>query len=142
MPDHVVLAFLPLSLTVPALANDIRVELDHGLTCVVTRTVVGKRGPRKHEVDGRETHIEIVVQLGEPRIEGIADLLTLEGAGRGVDGKLSHDLGHIEGALLALEDLVALDEVLGLFGNNGNVGAEGLLCKTELDELGLVLAGS
>ena len=83
-----------------------------------------------------------MVQLSEPRIERIADLLTLEGAGRGVDGKFSHDLGHIEGALLALEDFVVLDEVLGLFGDNGNVRAEGLLCKTELDELGLMLAGS
>lgn len=140
MPDHVVLAFLPHRLAIPASANNIRVKLDHSLACVVTRTVVGKRSPGQHEVDGRETHVEIVVQLGELGIEGVADLLTLEGAGGSVDCELSHDLGHIERALLTLEDLVASDEVLGLLGNDGNVRAEGVLGETELDELRIVLA--
>ena len=140
VPYHIVLALLSLGLTIPAPADDIGVQLDHSLTCVVTRTVVGKRGPGEHEVDGREAHVKIVVQFGKARVEGVTDLLALERAGGSVDGELSHDLGDIESALLSREGLVALDEVLGFFGDDGNVGAEGILGKTKLDELDRKLA--
>lgn len=140
VPYHIVLALLPLGLAIPSPANDIGVQLDHSLTCVVTRTVVGKRGPGEHEVDGREAHVKIVVQFGKARVEGVTDLLALKRAGGSVDGELSHDLGDIEGALLTLEGLVALDEVLGFFGDDGNVGAKSVLGKTKLDKLGRKLA--
>ena len=81
-----------------------------------------------------------MVQFGKARVEGVTDLLALERAGGSVDGELSHDLGDIESALLSLEGLVALDEVLGFFGDDGNVGAEGILGKTKLDELDRKLA--
>jgi hypothetical protein len=97
---------------------------------------VRKRGPGEHEVNGREAHVKIVVQFGKARVEGVTDLLALKRAGGSVDGELSHDLGDIEGALLTLEGLVALDEVLGFFGDDSNVGAESVLGKTKLDKLG------
>jgi hypothetical protein len=55
--------------------------------------------------------------------------------GGGVDGELGHDLGHVESALLSLESLVALDKVLDFLRDDGNVGAEGILCETEFDKL-------
>jgi hypothetical protein len=97
---------------------------------------VRKRGPGEHEVDRREAHVKIVVQFGKARVKGVTDFLALERAGGSIDGEFSHDLGDIESALLALKGLVALDEVLGFFGDDGNVGAESVLGKTKLDELG------
>jgi hypothetical protein len=76
-----------------------------------------------------------VVQVCHGGVEGVADFLTLEGARSSVDGKLSHDLGDVESSLLSLECLVALDKVLHLGGDQGNVGAEGILGETKLDEL-------
>lgn len=81
-----------------------------------------------------------MVQLSELGIEGVTNFLPLEGAGGSVDSELRHDLSHIESALLALEDLVALDEVLGFFSDDGDVGTKGVLGETELDELGFMLA--
>jgi hypothetical protein len=138
VPDHVVRVLL-LSAG-PPLADNLRVQLDHGLAGVVTRTVVGKRGPRQHKVDGGEAHVEVVVQLSKPGVEGFTDLLALKRARGGVDGELGHVLGHVKGALLALEALVALHEVLAFLGDEGNVGAEGVLGKTKLDKLRLRLA--
>ena len=137
MPDHVVLALLPGRFAAPSSANNVGVELDHCLACMVTRTVVRKGSPRKHEVDGRKSHVEIVIQVGEAGIEGVTDLLTLQGARGGVDGELGHDLSDINGALLALESLVTLDEVLYFFCNDGNVGSKGVLGEAELDKLEL-----
>jgi hypothetical protein len=91
--------------------------------------------PRQHKVDRGESHIQIVIELGETRIEHIAYLLALERPGCRIDCKLSHDLGYVEGSLLAFEGLVALDEVLHFGSNQGNVRAEGFLGKTKLDEL-------
>lgn len=94
-----------------------------------------ERGPGELEIDGRESHIKVVVEVGELRIEHIADFLTLERAGCSVDGKFSHDLWNIKGALLSLERFVALDEVFYLGRDQGDVRTKSILGKTEFDKL-------
>jgi hypothetical protein len=133
VPDHVVRVLLLTARA--ALAHDARVQLNHGLTGVVAGAVVGEGRPGQHEVDGREAHVEVVVELRELGVERVADLLALERVRGRVDGELGHDLGHVEGALLPLERLVALDKVLDLLRDDCNVRAERFLCEAELDEL-------
>jgi hypothetical protein len=133
VPDHVVGILLCVASS--ALAHNLRVQVDHCLARIVACAVVGKRCPRKHKVDGREAHVEVVVEFGKLGVEGVSDFLALERVRGGVDGELSHDLWHVESTLVSLEVFVALDEILDFLCNDGNVGAEGFLCETELDKL-------
>lgn len=59
----------------------------------------------------------------------------MQGARCRVDSELSHNLGYVESSFLALECLMALKKVLHFGGDQGDVGAEGVLGKTELDKL-------
>jgi hypothetical protein len=96
---------------------------------------VRERGPGQHEVDRGESHVQVVVHLGEGRVESITNLLALQGARRSVDGDFRNDLGNVEGALGVLESGGGLDKVIDLVGDQADIGAERVRSEAELDEL-------
>ena len=119
-------------------SNNIRVHLGHLLLCSVTPAVVRQRQPAKLEVDGDETAVEIVVELGEASVETFANLSALEGARSGVDGQLGEGRRKIDGAVVgseALRSRIFREESLGLSSDEVDVRAEGGGSEAELDKL-------
>lgn len=49
--------------------DDVEICLGHFLLRMVAFAVLRKRCPGKHEVYGREAHVEVVVQVGERGVE-------------------------------------------------------------------------
>lgn len=118
-----------------ALLDGVHVDLGDGSLGVVTLAVPGERGPVKHEVDGGEAHVEVVVESGEGLVKLAADNAALEGVGGGENGDLGHLLGDINDARLALEAGGPLEVVAHFTRDDGNVGSEGLGGKSDLHEL-------
>lgn len=136
VPDHVRLAVFGLSLAAVASSlDDLHVCLGHLALSSVALAVLGERCPGKHEVDGGEAHVEIVVQVGEGAVELGADFLTLKRTTGGVDCQLGHGLGDVELTSITLEPVGVLEKVLCLGGNDGYVGAEGVGSQAKLDKL-------
>lgn len=136
VPDHVRLAVLGLCLAAVASSLDnLHVCFRHLTLSSVALAVLRERSPGKHEVDRGETHVEVVVKIGEGAVELGADFLALERATSSVDSQLGHGLGYIQLAGITLEPVGVCEEVLSLGGDDGNVGAESLGGQAELDEL-------
>lgn len=121
--------------TLAAAFHSVHVDLGNGALSVVAAVVPGKRGPVKDEVDGGETHIEVVVEVGKSLVDLVANLLALKGVRGGEDGKLGHLLGYVNNARSALEVGVLLEVGRDLVGDNGNIGAERLGGEGDLHEL-------
>jgi hypothetical protein len=90
----------------------------------------------KHEVDGGEAHIKVVVESGQRLVELAADSAALEGVGGSKDSDLGHLLGDVDNAGLALEVRASLEIIADLGGDDGNIGSEGFGCQSNLHELG------
>lgn len=133
VPNHILRVLL--ATLFATLADNVNVSLGELALRSVTAAVVRKRGPGKHEVNGGESHIQVVVHFGESGVEAVANLLSLERARRSVDGDFRDNLRDIECALVGLECGRALDEVVDLVGDQGNIGAERLGGETEFHEL-------
>ena len=87
---------------------------------------MGQRCPWQHEIDGREAHVKIVVEVGEAGIEFRSDFSALEGARGGIDCYLGHGAGNVESTFGASECGRAGNEILDLLGDQGHVGFEGV----------------
>lgn len=98
--------------------------------------------PGQHEVDRRETHVEVVVHLREGRVESIPDLLALEGPRRGVNGDFSDDLRDVKGTLGLLKGGRVRDELVDLIGDQANIRAKGDGSETKFDKLGAIRSAS
>lgn len=132
MPHHVLGAGLAASAT---LLDGVHVDLGDGALGVVAAVVPGERGPVKHEVDGGETHVEIVVEVGELLVKLVANFLALKRVRGGENGDLGHLGGNVDDAGLALEVGGPLEVAGNLIGDDGNVGAESLGGERNLHEL-------
>lgn len=119
-----------------ALLDSVHVDLGNSALGVVALTVPGERGPVKHEVDGGEAHIEVVVESGQGLVKLAADGAALESMGSSKDSDLGHLLGDIGNARLALEVGASLEVIANLGGYDGNVGSEGFGGQGNLHELG------
>jgi hypothetical protein len=133
MLHHIVLGLVVVLGT--ALLDGVHVDLGNGALSVVTLSVPGERSPVKHEVDGGEAHIKIVVESGQRLVELVADDAALEGVRSSEDSDLGHLLGNIDNTGLALEICALLEVITDLAGNDGNVGSEGFGSKGNLHEL-------
>lgn len=131
---HDILRFL-LILTAAARLDGIHVDLSDGPLGVVATVVPGKRGPVKHEVDRRETHVEIVVKGSKRLVELATDLLALERMRGGEDGDLGHLGRNVDNAGFALEIGALLEVARDLIRDDGNVGLESLRGERDLHEL-------
>ena len=118
-----------------ALLNDIHVKFCDSSLSVVASAVVRQWSPWEGEVDWRETHIEIVVELGEVRVEFGSDLFSLQRVRRSVDRDLRHDIDDVENTLVALEVGGFLDKVLHFALDDWNIRPEGLGAETNLHKL-------
>ncbi len=119
VPDHVILVLFHAGVSTGF--DDFHVCLRHFLLRVITFSVVRQGCPGEHEVNGRETHVEVVVEIGEAGVEFAADFFTLEGAGRGIDCKFCHFDGNVQGAFGAFETGGPLEEIDDFVGDQGYV---------------------
>ena len=125
----------------PSPLDRVHVDLSNGSLGAIASLVPGERSPVKDEVDRREAHVEVVVEVSERFVELITDFLALETVRSGEDGKLGHDSGDVHDARLALEKRVSLEVGLDLIADDGGVAAEGLGGERgfhELQRVGLI----
>ncbi len=122
VPDHVVFVLFALGACLAAGVDDVEIRLGHFLLGSIASAVVGEGRPGEHEVDGGEAHVEVMVEVGEGRVEFGADFLSLQGAGGGVDGYFGHGFGDVEGAAEAEEAGGGGNVVLDFLGYEGDMG--------------------
>lgn len=108
----------------------------------VTLTVTLEGEVGKHEVQGSEAAIQVVVNLRVILSDGLSDLLALESTRSSENRDFGHDLQDIESApfvnIVHLEDLetgVALHKLSDLLLYHANVLTEVVRRQTELDKL-------
>jgi len=139
VPDHILLPYcLALLLCLATSFDDIHIGFGHLALSVVPLPVLRERCPWQHEVDGGETHVKIVVEVGKGTIESLADFFALKGARRSVDGELGHGRRNVENARLALEVLRSFGKCPCLGGDEVDIGSQGLGRETKLDKLEIV----
>ncbi len=102
---------------------------------MIAALVPGERGPVEHKVDGREAHIQIVVQVGQGLIELVADFLALERVGGSEDSDLRHLGADIDDARLAFEIGAAFEVAGHLIRDDRDVLAEGFGREGNFHEL-------
>lgn len=121
VPDHILAIF---SVLMGAARIDyVGVDLRHLLLSFIAAAILGERHPGEHEVDGLETVVKVVVELGESCVELFPDLLSLQRTRRCKKGDLGHDGWQIEGAGVAFESSSSLEEHIDLVLHQRDVAA-------------------
>lgn len=138
VPDHV-RVLNAISSGCATLLDDVHVEICHGALCVVTALVGWEGEPGEKKVGRGEAGVEVVEKMCKGAVEGIADLLALEGAGSREQGELGDDVGEWYSAAGTFEVLGSFNQIFDLFGDQRDVGFEGFGGKAEFHELGGML---
>jgi hypothetical protein len=133
IPDHVLGILLATSLS--SRPDNLQICAGHLLVGDVSAAIVGKGCPWKHEVDGREAHVQVVEEVGEAGVKLVAHFLALERARCSEDCDLGHGANDIEGSVCALEACAALDVVFDFGLDELDVGLEGIGGEAVFHEL-------
>ena len=94
-----------------ALCDDALIDFTHFKLGVITLDIVWKGCAGKNEVDATKDTIKLAIQTGRLVSVLAAHLRTLQSAGSGEDGDLSHDSGYIDDAGWTLQFLGGFDVV-------------------------------
>jgi hypothetical protein len=138
MLHHIVLSVIVVLSS--ALLNGVHIDFGNSALGVVTLAVPGERSPVKHEVDGGETHIKIVVESGQRLVKLVANDAALKGMRSSEDSDLGHLLRDVDNTGLALKIRALLKVIANLGGDDRDVGSEGLGGKGDLHELKALLS--
>ena len=93
--------------------------------------------PRKHEIDRRESHVEVMVQRCKGRVKLLAHFFALQGPRCSVYCQLSHCRANVNRPFLRLQGRVFGNERLDFVLDQSNVGVQGFRSKAKLDELNM-----
>ena len=149
VPDHILFTFtglsrLALSNSRTPFLNNLGVNLGHLLVSNISLPVMREWRPWEHEVDRAKSHIEVMVEVCKGGVELLADLLSLKGAGGGIDSQLGHGGHSIKFSLLWLQSLlgrlagkflVGSDILLDFAADKLDVGRKGGGGEAEFNEL-------
>lgn len=138
VPDHV-RVLNAVSSGCASLLDDVHVKFCHGALGVVAALVGWEGEPREKKIGRGEAGVKVVEKMCEGAVEGIADLLALEGAGSREQGELGDDVGEWHGAAGAFEVLGSFNQIFDLFNDQRDVGFEGFGGEAEFHELGGML---
>ena len=119
IPDHILASFQIWILATGA--DDIHVHGCHSLMCVIPPAIAREGKTREEEVDGCESHIEVVVHLREGVVESFAHFLSLQTAGCGEDDDFTHGVGDVDYSSCTLERGRVGNVILHLLLDQGDI---------------------
>lgn len=117
----------------PSFTDDALVKFAHSLLRLVPSSVAGQRQIGEHEVDWRESTIEMLISFGESLVELCSDFLALKRSRGRKDGQFGHGRESIETLPGGGSVEFVRQESKSLFRNHANICAKVLRRQTEFD---------
>lgn len=133
IPDHVFASF-GIWIITPGLDN-VHVSVCHPVMCDIPFSIAREGKAREKEIDGCESHIQVMVIFRKSRIQTFAYFFALQAAGCCEDDNFSHCTGDIGDAFGPSECRRVVEITVHFLFDQGNIRIQSFSGKAEFDEL-------